>query len=530
MLPPKDITCPESKHQRTFSVLATLRLKEFDHYSVIYAYEGLNCAPAQCEALETRLFRFPDVPNSEALQACFTFVDTLWDDEPGWAAKLSPLYEYEVPLRYHGGKRKAYDESAKIDVEPINYSAKAAEKMEDNDMTLMVKVEFYIEPDKTPRPIVFGAKHNILELGRFMKPIEHHLLTFQFQKYFRDTPKFAKGRSLVQRGQDIDYILSRFSNPIIMSIDGSKFDGHVTPGQRRLENYFMTKFYDNQNFADLLNASIVVRGKGTRTKVKLQSNGNRLSGTPQTALGNCIIMMCAVGSFFQHYKQLFTRTDSNQLPFDMYDDGDDCLLFIEKENAEKVKEMLKPWYAQLGHELKYEQISSKMSDIYFCQSKILYTPKPRMVRRPDTLFWKSLCTYKYHHNPTALKRWVKAVAIGMHATHPGIPLYQHYAKKLGSLVTAVEPFSLEFLDSHYLKYEGIGDVFCKEYDFTITPINPQTRATFEDAFGISPDRQIEIEEKLERLNLDFIFDKPTLSSVDKDCWVLDGLETITITL
>jgi hypothetical protein len=184
--------------------------------------------------------------------------------------------------------------------------------------------------------------------------------------------------------------------------------------------------------------------------------------------------------------------------WDILDDGDDLLLFVSPANLALFEREGVSWFKQCGHELKLENYASCLEEIFFCQSRPIRVSEDRwrMTRDLARTFWGCTATYKHHGSLTALKRWLKAVGIGLHATHPGIPVLQHLGALLYRSAGESRTFSLEQLESRYLEQEGIAHLFTDDYDCTPTEISDRTRISFQLAYGIAPARQRQIEWRL----------------------------------
>jgi hypothetical protein len=159
---------------------------------------------------------------------------------------------------------------------------------------------------------------------------------------------------------------------------------HVHESCLRREHKFYTKFYPTEHheeLLDILKHQIINKGF-TRGGAKFTVPGSRASGDMNTALGNCILMIGMLGSFFR----------KNDIQYQIFDDGDDCLLYVYTSDYDKVKEMIIPHFKRFCHDLKIEDDGTDINDVIFCQARIMETPfGPKMVRLMDRFFSRQFC-------------------------------------------------------------------------------------------------------------------------------------------
>jgi len=143
-----------------------------------------------------------------------------------------------------------------------------------------------------------------------------------------------------------------------------------------------------------------------------------MSGDPNTALGNCILMFLLITACLEdfHYR--------------IYDDGDDCLLFFEECDLVKIKEALLSFFTRCGHELKFEREASTFADIRFCQcAPIFYGDVPYMIKDPlKTLSTLLMCK----RDPTTIlgREYMTTVAIAILQGNRGVPMVESLCKKI----------------------------------------------------------------------------------------------------
>lgn len=225
-----------------------------------------------------------------------------------------------------------------------------------------------------------------------------------------------------------------------------------------------------------------------------------MSGDMNTALGNCVIMICMVLAFMRQLG----------IPhWDMFDDGDDCLLIIESSDLEIVLASVKDCFLSFGHEAKIEKVAHTMSSVSWCQSSPIEWArgKWKFVRDPWKTMSCDLIGTKWKTSPNGRKRLLATIGLCELALNIGSPILQEYALAL-------------MRSSEGAKYYTNGDMFqqsiairaqreakafgIRHKDALMTslarlkpaPITWEARLSFSEAFGIPIERQLDVEAAL----------------------------------
>lgn len=145
-----------------------------------------------------------------------------------------------------------------------------------------------------PRLIQPRSPRFNVELGRYLRPIEHSIYT-SINKVYRSTVVF-KGMNAVDQGRVIARHWRAFKSPVAIGFDASRFDQHVRIEALMYEHSVYKQIYRKDRYLAWL-LSMQLRNSGSIStpdgKIRYTTNGNRMSGDMNTAAGN-IIINCAM--------------------------------------------------------------------------------------------------------------------------------------------------------------------------------------------------------------------------------------------
>lgn len=401
-----------------------------------------------------------------------------------------------LPSLYSGAKRRRYEEATRKLIE-------LGLQQRDATITMFVKDE-KILPSKVnpdPRAIQFRAATYCVEIARFLKPIEHHLYNLAGDGCgpIPTTRVVGKGLNQCDRAKLLKKKLAEFVTPVVVSLDMSRFDQHCSKELLEVEHSVYLACCPDPVFAQLLSWQLKNRCY-TRNGWVYLTRGKRMSGDMNTALGNCVIMICMIIAFM---KQLQIKH------WDMFDDGDDCLLIIESSDLEQVLAEVKTTFLSFGHEAKIEKIAHTMSAVSWCQSSPIEWArgKWKFVRDPWKTMSCDLIGTKWKTSTSGRKRLLATIGLCELALNIGSPILQEYALAL-------------MRSSEGAKYYTNGDMFqqsiairaqkeakafgIKKRDSLMNalarlkpcPITWEARLSFSEAFNISIERQLDVEAAL----------------------------------
>jgi len=396
----------------------------------------------------------------------------------------SPLTKDQFLGAYKGRKRTVY-ENAFQSLHDTPF------KLSDSYISFFTKCEkinFTKKEDPAPRGISpRNPRYHVL-LGPYVKRIEHVIYDTIADVFGAKT--VFKGLNAVQRGKHLRSHWDSFDEPVAIGLDASRFDQHVSKQALIFEHKFYKRFYPkNKEFKYLLSLQLTNRlyARCPDGTAKLTLDGGRMSGDMNTALGNCLLMSCMV------YSYLSSRIDK----FRLANDGDDCVVIIEKRNLFKMTE-LPGFFADLGFTMKVENPVYVFEEIEFCQSQPIWTPEGWiMVRKVPDSIAKDSISVKPLDNPKVFRRWMKAVGLGGLSLTGGVPIVQELYKKYSDIGGDVKP--LEGDPTMETGMLMLGKGMKREY----CSIHPLTRVSFWRAFGIPISKQLAIESEIKCTELEY---------------------------
>lgn len=330
-----------------------------------------------------------------------------------------------------------------------------------------------------------NARYNI-RLGCFLRPIEHSLYQI---KSPHGLPVIGKGLNLAQRAETLKEKMDLFKEPVVLSVDASRFDQHVDEEVLKIEHAVYNRLCPDPELKTLLKCQL--RNKGfTQGGWKYKTRGKRMSGDMNTALGNCLLMIIMVNAAM---KRLHVSK------YEIFDDGDDCLIIVERPTSHRVLRDLPRVFLDYGHELKMENKADTMEGVEWCQTRPVEFPTGwRMVASWRKILSTAACGVKYWHQAGARESMAFSVGQCLLALYAGTPVIQEYALALCRAGSRLNP------DIHYSdiifkvraekKVADLGKIAPE-------PIALSTRFSFERAWGLSLPEQRAIEKRLSEWTL-----------------------------
>jgi len=398
----------------------------------------------------------------------------------------------------------------------------AVQNILDNGLTRKdARVTMFIKPEKMspskknpdPRAIQFRDPRYCVMLASYLKPIEEHLYRLRIDHpLLSKTRLIGKGLNQVERASTLSKKMSRFTHPSVVSLDASRFDQHVDKRQLEEEHRVYTNCNNDPYFAQIL--SWQLRNYCySRLGFRYVTKGKRMSGDMNTALGNCILMVAMVlGFMIPRGKQ-----------FDIFDDGDDCLLIVEKSDLDSVLEDLPPFFIGYGHEMKIENIAFTLESVTWCQSQPINTLRGwKFVRNPHKVMSTALVGQRWLGVPGKIRReYLAGLAECELILNLGVPVLQEYALALARNSSGAK-VRHDDSSGEWFRYLRESKLYRKAASGVHSDeITDDARLTFAQAFGIDIPTQYDIEYKL--ANWNFQVDTTTHSGLSWDpiTWVND---------
>lgn len=358
------------------------------------------------------------------------------------------------------------------------------------------KINFSAKVDPAPRVIQPRDPRYNVEVGRVLKPLEGRLLK-RVGKVMRKCggavgPVVAKGLNAGELGRLAHTKWSRFSKPVAIGCDASRFDQHVSADALRWEHgvYLQaTSPSYRAKLGRLLQWQIANKGRAFADDglVKYSVTGCRMSGDMNTGLGNCLIMCGLVATYMR---------ENGCRRYDVLNNGDDCVIMVEEEDLEMALGF-GPWAIQFGFTMVMEKPVYVLEQIEFCQMHpVLGSDGYRMVRNHQTVFSKDSTTTQNLSEPGTYKAYCGAVGQCGLALAWDIPCQGAFYSKLASVGTQTN-----------LKLGGgIGWWSKKMEPRVYVAPSAETRFSYWLAFNVDPTEQVIVEELFR--NSDLAWERP----------------------
>lgn len=392
----------------------------------------------------------------------------------------------QVVDKYVGRKRAIYQNAMEsLLMEPVN--------SRDARLKAFVKAE-KVPPNKAPRCIQPRSPRHCLEVGRYIKHIEHRLYE-EVADIFGDGPTIMKGFNVQRVGRICAGKWNSFRKPVAVGLDATKFDMHVSASVLNWEHSIYRKIYKKHpNLRKLLNRQMYNVGRGycADGKVKYSFTGKRCSGDMNTALGNCLIMCAMVWAYGQ----------DRGVPIKLMNNGDDCVVFMEEEDLPTFLHGLEQWFLELGFRMVAEPPVFEIEEIEFCQMHPINTVNGwTMVRNiPVVLHKDSLCLLPLR-NEREMREWLGAIGeCGLALTH-GVPILSAFYGAYRGNGTVRTKFGEQLLLHSGARMLGYG------IDRKEEAISPEARYGVWKAWGILPDHQVALEKEYAGMRVDYSNDR-----------------------
>lgn len=432
-----------------------------------------NCLGNQITAVRNRVIADVPKPDQQALKALRKTARMLAHNLP----KPEPQELGEFALAYTGAKRKRYLDAADY------VRANGVEKRHAG-ITMFVKSE-RMNPQKVnpdPRPIQYRDARYCVALASYLKPLEHALYTVTLSKhpYLSGSRLVGKGLNQFERAAVLRKKWNRFANPVCFALDASRYDMHQLIEILKIEHSVYKSRYNDPQLNKLLSWQLI---NHCRSALGLQytTKGRRMSGDMNTALGNCITMLCMAITIF----------DTLHVPYDLFDDGDDILVLCDAEHADALVALVRPEFLKFGMEMKVESVSTKFEAISWCQSSPIHTDVGwKFIRDPIKTMSCALTSTKWAGmNEKMRLQYLAGIADCELVLNQGVPVLWEFAKAL-QRNSRGHKARYDPTDGEYIR--SVREQKVKKS----STITLEARLTFETAFGISIDQQLDFEDRL----------------------------------
>ncbi len=392
-------------------------------------------------------------------------------------------WSYQQVLDSYTGRRRTIYQNAMNKLVNIGLSRRDAHSI------AFVKMEL-VNPTKAPRCIQPRDPAYNLALGRYIKAVEHKLYK-GIAKVFGDGPTVMKGYNVSEIGAIVRGKWKSFLEPVAVGLDATKFDMHVSPEALEWEHsVYLALFGNCRELRKLLRWQMENKGAGycADGSLRYTVRGKRFSGDMNTGLGNCLLM-CAM---------VYAWAADRGIHVKLLNNGDDCVVLMEKKHYTQFITGLDQWFLEMGFRMTVEDPVYEMHKIEFCQMHPIEVGEEcRMVRNiPMTLRKDSLTV----HPMTRAKhraKWMTAVGMcGLWLTG-GVPVMQDFYQtyqRVGCNAVSNMRDDPTFATGMRLMSRGMKEHY-REPD-------AWTRVQVFEAWGISPDEQVAVENYYKEYELD----------------------------
>lgn len=346
--------------------------------------------------------------------------------------------------------------------------------------------------DPVPRVISPRTPEFNLRIARYLRKIEDPIFDALGDLFGHKT--VMKGVTMTQTARLLRQKWEMFRNPVAVGLDASRFDQHVSREALEFEHSIYPMCFkfarDRNKLKKLLRYQLKNHCSGyvPDGSIKYTIDGTRMSGDMNTSLGNCVLM-CMMIKAYSNYVNV---------PMQLANNGDDCVVFMEKSDLAKFSAKLNDWFRKMGFNMVVEAPSYEFENIEFCQTRPVYDGSVWvMCRNPWTAIAKDTVLLKNPNqvNEGFFKQWLDAVGTGGIALAGGMPVFQAFYQMMqrsgcperknrkGRTVR----MSTNELLPWFMRETGL------KGSRVVQEVTPECRSSFYFAFGVTPDEQVALE-------------------------------------
>ncbi len=392
--------------------------------------------------------------------------------------KTAPWTHQRFVDSYQGRKKVVYTEA----LEKLRCGYSNLQK--DASVNVFIKNEKTDRTTKSdPVPRVISPRSPLfnLRVGRYLKRLEHKM--FKAIGRLFNHPTVIKGYDIHKSASLLREKWDMFDNPIAIGLDASRFDQHVSIEALKFEHkIYLDCFPEKKHKArlrKLLNCQLRNRCNGYTPDGRLAyvTEGTRMSGDMNTSLGNTLLMCGMIWSFAK----------SKNVNIQLANNGDDCVIFMEKKDEEHFSLGLHEWFIKLGFNMVVETPVDSFERIEFCQTKPVFDgSRYVMCRNPISAVAKDSVMLSPYQSIGKFMGWLDSVGMCGLAMTGGLPIFQSFYKLYirSGAKRKIPDNLLSWNMQMHLKYGVVRDE---------KPITDEARCSFWEAFGIVPDEQLLIE-------------------------------------
>lgn len=437
-------------------------------------------------SLEQRVFRVknelgqfvvPPQPSKGAFD-CIEYFREIWKNKLLSKGPVIASTVDEVVACYSSEKRKLYEKAATtLKHKPVQWR--------DSKVQAFIKVE-KLECDAkkpVPRTIQPRSKRYNLAIGKYLRLNEKRMLEAIDQVFGERT--VLSGLDNKAQGRAIAKKWLKYKSPIGIGLDASRFDQHCSKDALAFEHSFYRECFPGcKELEDLLEWQLENEGSAllpTGELVKYRTKGCRMSGDINTGLGNKILMCSMVHAYLKHVG----------VNASLANNGDDCVLFCEKEDFDRINTPLREWFLCRGFNMTVEEPVECLERVVFCRSQpVCIATKWAMVRQLGSLSRDCFSTQDWL-NPKTFRDAMNALGQCNGIINDGVPIHMAQARKMYQLGGS-RKFDLKAL--HKQMEFSWRDRLGARTKLVWSEVEDSTRLSYFRAFGIEPAVQRIVEE------------------------------------
>nr|WKV34341.1 MAG: RNA-dependent RNA polymerase [Riboviria sp.] len=339
---------------------------------------------------------------------------------------------------------------------------------------------------KPPRLVQYMMATGALEMGRYTHAAETAIYALR-DEY--DTKIFGKGCNLHELAEDFVEKTGHFSQPVYLLLDASSFDAHVSSAVLKIvASWYATTLPDKgeARFVRWLWSHTYTNIGMSVGGIRFKTQGTRMSGHMDTGLGNSLIMFAMIKSFLK-------TVGINKHTMSV--NGDDSVVIIERNDLRKAQNM--SFFTDCGFKMKFEW-TEEFSQMEYCQCKPVETRYGWvMARSPDRILRRAGWSTK-RFGKKRVADYLFSLGMGECAINYGLPIGYALGTKLKQTAIEASNRPVKMLPINRKKYISYTR---QKYWQSPEPavVDDIARNSYAEAWGITPDDQIEIENRLKIL-------------------------------
>lgn len=390
----------------------------------------------------------------------------------------------EIVDCYSSDKKKLYQKAANsLRHKPVEWR--------DSRVSAFIKVE-KLEceaKDPVPRTIQPRSKRYNLALGQYLR-LNEKRMTKAVDRVFGETT-ILSGLDNRAQGRVLAAKWNKFKNPIGIGLDASRFDQHCSKTALKAEHKFYTSVFPDHKLKELLSWQLENHGSALLPDgsfLRYKTKGCRMSGDINTSLGNKLLMCGMVYCYLREHG----------IKASLANNGDDCVLFCEASEFDKIDSTLRGWFLHRGYDMVVEEPVEYLERVVFCRSQpVCVGGKWAMIRQLGSLS-RDCFSLQDWSQPKVFADAMNALGQCNGIINDGVPVYMSQAKAMYR-AGGCRKFNLDALQKQmeYSWRDRLGSRTKLEWN----PVEDATRLSFFRAFGIEPQVQKAVEEYFDGLKI-----------------------------